>query len=239
MPSTVPDDAPCIEREQEARHHFTTCELGAAELDDVLVGRNPDVVANANCRNQNSELLRRLLAQHRDALEQIAALLFVDERNERVADLELDRIDLQQVGHRIRGRRRGSAGMIRGGLRLNARLLSRRSHASERDETTAEARGRNLRKSGHEPKAREHQAPAIVIARGCALSWRREHYAHAIPAAAVRHHDAGGRADDQRRNLRDESVADGEDRVLRQRLADRQSALERADEDAADDVDRR
>ena len=61
-----------------------------------------DVVADADRRNEDAELQRRLLAQQRDALEQVAALRFVDERDERVADFELDRIDLEQVIDRIR-----------------------------------------------------------------------------------------------------------------------------------------
>ena len=48
-----------------------------------------------------------------------------------------------------------------------------------------------------------------------------------VAAGGVRDHDAGGGLIDQRRDLRDETVADREDRVLRQRLADRQSLLER------------
>ena len=47
-------------------------------LIDVLVGRQADVVANANGRHENAQLQRGLLAQQRDALEQVAALAFVD-----------------------------------------------------------------------------------------------------------------------------------------------------------------
>ena len=68
---------------------------------------------------------------------------------------------------------------------------------------------------------------------------RREHDAHPGAARRVRDHDAGGRAHDERRDLRDETIADGEDGVLRERLTHRQTFLHDADEDAAHDVDRR
>ena len=129
--------------------------------------------------------------------------------------------------------------MIRRGL-LRRCAFSRAfaAHAAERGEPAAEHEERNLRKAGHESERREHAAGHRHRAR-LRAELRREHLAHPRAARRVRHHDAGGGADDQRRDLRDETVADREDRVLRQRLADRQSALERADEDAADDVDRR
>ena len=128
--------------------------------------------------------------------------------------------------------------MIHRRLLYETFFLGLRGHAPERGETTAEKEERNLRKPRNESERREHAAGDRHRARLC-TELRREHLAHAGAARRVGHHDAGGRADDQRRDLRDETIADCEDRVLRQRLTDRQSALERADEDAADDVDRR
>ena len=104
-----------VERQLEARHDLRARDLGAAQLDDVLVRRQPDIIANANGWNQDAKILRGLLTQHRDALEQIAALLFVHKRNERVADFDFDRIDLKQIRHRIESGRQhwhGVAGSL-------------------------------------------------------------------------------------------------------------------------------
>ena len=183
----------------------------------------------------------RLLAQHRDALEQVAALLLVDERDERVADFELDRIDLEQVGHRIGDRRsrrrrlRLRAPPSRDALLLRARRRRDRARQGRRRATRNGIFGR----PGHEAERRRAPRRRCTSRAGARSSWSASVRAHARAAGGVRDHDAGGGADDQRRDLRDETVADREDRVLRQRLADRQAALERADEDAADDVDGR
>src|SRR5205085_2873982 len=104
--------------------------LAAAELHNVLVARQADVVANADRWNEHAQLERALLAEQRDALEQVAALALVDERDERVADLELDRIDLQQILHRIGRRRRlGRLDLDLLGLRESLRDALRRQPA--------------------------------------------------------------------------------------------------------------
>ena len=51
--------------------------------------------------------------------------------------------------------------------------------------------------------------------------------------------DAGGDRDQQRRDLRDEAVADRQQREVLAGLGDRHALLDDADEDAADDVDAR
>ena len=127
-----------------------------------------DVVANANGRDENAELLRRLLAEHRDALEQIAALLFVDERDERVADFELDRIDLQQIGHRIGRRRRRRFGLSRGRFRRDALPFGFRGGAADRDDRAAEQRGTEASASparGRTQRARRPRCTSRAAAR--------------------------------------------------------------------------
>ena len=49
--------------------------------------------------------------------------------------------------------------------------------------------------------------------------------------------EAGGGRDDERRDLGDEAVADGQQRIGRARLAERHAVLRHADDDAGDDVD--
>ena len=55
----------------------------------------------------------------------------------------------------------------------------------------------------------------------------------------TRDEDARRDADDERRHLRDETVADREQRVLLQRLQDRHALLRDADRETADDIDQR
>ena len=51
--------------------------------------------------------------------------------------------------------------------------------------------------------------------------------------------DAGGDRDQQRRDLRREAVADGQQRVVLGGFAEAEAVLEHADDDAADEVDAR
>ena len=53
------------------------------------------------------------------------------------------------------------------------------------------------------------------------------------------HDEAGRQRDQQRRDLRDQAVADGEEAVRLDRVAERQVLLQDADREAADQVDER
>ena len=64
-----------------------------------------------------------------------------------------------------------------------------------------------------------------------------QHRAHLVGVGRGGDHEARGRADDQRRHLRHETVADRENGVRARGLADVHAALDDTDEDAADDVD--
>jgi hypothetical protein len=228
-----------VERQQEARHHLGPRDLAAAQLDHVLVARQPHVVADADGRDQDAQLQRALLAEQRDALQQVAALLLVDQRDERVADLELDGVDLQQVLHRVgRGRQRldrralDLLGLDRaGGDRLVGRAPERRGADGEHHE-------------GHHGQPGDERERPQHAGRHVERAWMRaqlrgDHRADALVAAGRGDHDAGGGARDERRHLRHQAVADREQRVVGGGLGERQPALHDADEDAADDVDDR
>ena len=66
---------------------------------------------------RQAELGRHLAAHHRDAAEQVAALVGVDQRHQAVADLQLERVERQQGGD-VLGLRRaggdGGRGLLRG-----------------------------------------------------------------------------------------------------------------------------
>ena len=162
----------------------------------------------------------------------------VHERDQRVADLEFDGVELQQVVHRV-GRRvqpRPAAAPTRWHPvpcvpRCWSPTRVRASSARRR------ARGTGIVGSpGTRPNTPSTPA-AMHIARGCAPSCDASTLPMREPLAACVTMRPAAVRDDERRDLRDESVADREHRVGRRRLCERQSALHDADEDAADDVD--
>ena len=82
-------------------------DLLAAQLDGVGLWVQPQVVADADLGKHDAQLQRDLPAQGRDALQQVAAACGVDQRDQAVADLQLQRVHLQQRRHVFAGFRRG------------------------------------------------------------------------------------------------------------------------------------
>ncbi len=233
------EDAAGVEGEEEAGHDLGAGDLGAAELDDVLVGREPDVVADADGRDEDAELERGLLAEHGDALEEVAALRLVDEGDEGVADLELDGVDLEEVAHgAVLALGRLGLHRLLGHLRLlGPPLLAGGRHAGERAGDGAEGEEGEGGEAGYEGEGAEHPRGDPHGARVRA-ELRGEGGAHPHPRARRGgDHEARRGADDERRHLRDEPVAHREDGVVGERLLDGEAALHHPDEDSADDVD--
>ena len=73
--------------------------------------------------------------------------------------------------------------------------------------------------------------PAIVSARGCCTSCLTTCSLNVDSARHARHDDRDGRRRQQRRNLRDEAVADRQQRVDAAGLGDRHTVIERADDE--------
>src|SRR5581483_8258173 len=108
-----------------------------------------EVVAHAYGRQDDAEVERELAADHRDSAEQVATLFLVDQRDQAVADLQLHRVDLQQVddvlwGLRLRGLRLVGRPRGLGGSGLAA---VHRPGAEERGR--ADQQERELRQSGN------------------------------------------------------------------------------------------
>ena len=80
-------------------------------------------------------------------------------------------------------------------------------------------------------------AAAMISACGCRKSCDHDLLAGVLALADAAHDEARGGRDDQRRNLRDQAVADGEQHVVVGGGGERQVVLEDADREAADDVD--
>src|SRR5690606_4498889 len=93
------DDAARIESEEHAWHQLRATHLRATHADHVLVRCETHIIAHTDARDEQAELERSLLAQQLDAVEQVAAAATVDERDQAIADLQLHRIDLQEVMH--------------------------------------------------------------------------------------------------------------------------------------------
>ena len=121
---------------------------------------------------------------------------------------------------RIGGRHGRPGGVTRLGFLDEAFALGGVGHAANRRDACAKHEEWNLRKAGDEAERAEHTARHVHRAR-MSTDLCRERGPHARAAGGMRHHDTGGGADDQRRDLRDEAVANGEHRVLREGLTDR------------------
>ena len=141
-----------------------------------------------------------MFAQQRDTFQQIATLTFVDEWDERVPHFELDRIELQEIAHgifwwgRCGNRRRRYQRLFRPPLLI----LARRARQEGRTNTKREER--KHRQSWHQRKRRQHAGGHPHRARMIA-ELATEHDTNAITAGGARDHQAGGGADDQRRDL--------------------------------------
>ena len=226
-----------VHREIMVEHQLAARNLNAFELDDIGIGLDLDVVADTDGRDDKPEFKRTLPPNHDDAVEQIAALSRIDERDEAVADLEFHRIDLQERDD-VLGRR---CFFFRLCLLLDLLdFLHRRLTAVEvpRNERagTGKRKERDARKPGHNGKeeqdARKDHKDAIV-----AEELLDEVAAEVPLRCRTGHDDTGRRRDEQCRNLRDESLADGEQRVGLECLCRVHVALEHADDEAAADVD--
>ncbi len=145
-----------IHREQAAGHELAARDLGALDADRVAVRRELDVVADADRGEHQPELRGHLTADERDPLQQLAPLALVDERDQAVADLELEDVERQRVPHRLRALQ-GRARLRRLRLLVEARDVVRHAPADGRAEAgdeRADEQERQVRHAGHDARAR-------------------------------------------------------------------------------------
>ncbi len=108
------------------------------DLDDVGVGLELHVVEDAHRRHHEAHLDRKRAAQRLDLLGQpVAAVRRVDQRQQRVAELDLEIVDLERGGDRLvrRGGQffgRGRPGLRGGGRPCGACRMSRRARPRRR-----------------------------------------------------------------------------------------------------------
>ena len=195
----------------------------SCRLSRMCTGGTTKPISCASCRAQRS-----------DALDQLAALTGVDQRHQLVADLELEQIERRRHVRLLLLRRVGA--------RLDAppapsacALCSRPAYDSppsapgERHERQERQPGQQRQRAEDHRHHREHARVQQHL---------RRHLAAEVGArCGARHHDARRGRDQQRRHLRHQAVADGQDRVDLGRALDVEPALHHADEEPADDVD--
>ena len=176
-----------VHREQAARHELAARDLGALQADRVGVRGELDVVADADRREHEAELGGHLAADERDALQQLAALALVDERDQPVADLELEHVERQGVPHRL--------GALQGGSRLRdlrrlvracrSSAMPRRIVAPKPATSAPTIRNGTCGRPGTRPRQAMHR-PAVKSGRGRAKSCpASEKPSDSLPAARV------------------------------------------------------
>ena len=212
------------------------------DLDDVGVGLELDVVEDAHRRHHETHFDRERTAQRLDLFGQaVGAVGAVDQRQQRIAELDLEIVDLERVGDRLfrrrTGGRRGDVGRGQfggfgrpGDAVAVARLPGqRRGAAAERQER----QHRNARQQ------RQHQHHAGRHAERLRIAGQLLHQrlVGGTGDAGLGDQQARRGRDDQRRHLGDQAVADGQHGVGAGGIAEAHALLGDADDDAADDVD--
>ena len=182
-------------------------------LDDVGIGLELHVVEDAHRGHHEAQLAGELLAQRLDLLGQpvLAVLGAVDQRQQGVADLDLQVVQLQGCGG---GSSAGSPLPPPGPAPLAATLSSTAAvllPVNGREPGRRRPRGARraaaaCRAEGHHGHHGRRHAERLGIAR----KLLDQRLVGGAADAGFRHEQAGRGGDDQRRDLADETVADGQ-----------------------------
>ena len=160
--------------------------------------------------------------------EQLAAALFlVDERDQSVADLELELVEHQRLANALLLGRRDHLRRLGPDLRERFVFLGTEQHGHRARSRSQQGEGQEgqTRDDRHYAEHRRHHPHGTRLQDHLIAQLRRQR----VPRAGSAHDDPRRRRDHERRHLADESVADGERRVGLGRLAQRHALLEDAD----------
>ena len=221
-------------------HVLAVPDLAAAgfhflDLDHVTVGVELDVVEDAHRRHDEAHFGRERAAQRLDLLGEPFSGGGIDQRQQRIAELDFQVVHLQRRRHRLfRRRRLFGVGLLR--LGRDRPLAAAIDHVSEARRAAAEREKRDhryARQQRHHQHHRGRHAERLRIA-GKLLEQR---LVGGAGDAGLGDQQAGGDRNDQRRHLRDQAVADAEQRVGVGGLGEAQPLLHDADDHAADHID--
>ncbi|MFO1076179.1 MAG: hypothetical protein U1E73_00470 [Planctomycetota bacterium] len=154
-----------------------------------------------------------------------------------VTDLDAEAVDAEQVLDRrllVLALLFLFGFLRRCGAALRAAALDEPGEAEQAAGDGEEQQRRHARQQRHQRQDAGDEAQRA----GLAEDLRAELLAEALVGRALGHQDAGRGRHQQARDLRDEAVADRQDRVLEERVVERQVAVDHAHDQAAGDVDR-
>ena len=217
--------------------HLAVAGVHLLDPDDVGVGVELHIVENAHRRHDEAHLDGKRAAQRLDLLGQpLGAVGRVDQRQQRIAQLDLEIVHLQGRGHRLLGGSRLGGVGLGHGCGDGGAFVAAVEQVGKRTGTAAECEERDERQSGqqsHRDHHRGRHAERLRVAGKLA----EQRLVGGAADAGLGHQQARGGRHDQRRNLRDQAVADGEQRVGVGGIGEAQAFLHDADDHAADDVD--
>src|SRR5262249_19038463 len=186
----------------------------------------------AHLRHHEAGFERVLLAECRDAVHQLN-VASAHEPDQVLADLELHWLYGQLRVHVLVG---GLSLALRTGLLLGSAPPGLEREESQCPDNQRQEERRSdgyARQRHHDDERDEHEHEYSRVGGGLLHDFR----AQPRIGRRARNDDAGTHRNDQRRNLRDDTVTDREQRVELQRLAPWHAALRDPDGEAADDVD--
>ena len=223
-----------VDGQELALLHFAVANLHALERDAVRRRTQLQVVANVHNRCQEAHVLREFLADALDAAQQLAVLALVDQRDQAVADLQTQHVDPRHVvPARFRRIDRGNGlqhGLDFGNLALLLEVPAQITQAAAKQDE------RDMRHARHQAQQADHTGGGHQHHRhGKQLA--RQLLADVLVGGHAADHDARRGGDHQRGNLRNQAVANGQQRVVGGGVADVHVVLEHAHGQAADDVD--
>ena len=186
--------------------------LDLLDLDDVAVGLELDVVEDAHRRHHEAHLDRERAPQRLDLLgEAVGAVGRIDQRQQRVAELDLEIVDLERRRDRLVGRR-AFLGLDLFRLDRQRELLLLVHDVGERARAAAEQQERQHRNAGQQRHDHHHRARHAERL-GIVRQLPQHRLVGGAADAGLGDEQARGGRDDQRRDLRDQAVADREQRV--------------------------
>jgi len=211
--------------------------LDFLDLDDIGVGVELHVVEQAHRRHHEAHLHRQRPAQRLDLLgEPVAAVGRIDQRQQRIAELDLEIVHPQRGSDRLVG------GFGLGfGFRFllfgrDGQLVALVDDEGERAGAAAEHQERQHRNAGQQRHHQHHRARHAERL-GIAGQLLEQRLVGGAGNAGFRHQQASRSGDDQCRDLRDQAVTDGEEGVGMRGVGKTHALLRDADDHAADDVD--